>query len=290
MKPFLETIKTNSDSSYKFKRFIGKAYPFNWHFHPEFELTFILKSAGKRFVGDHIGKYQEGDLVLLGANLPHTWFTDINNPQETKFGTESIVFQFSENFLGAPIWQSPEFNSIKILLEKSNRGLFFPDKVFKKIIPQIKDFSEQNAMKRLTIFLDILNILSHEVEYQFLSSNSFMPQINKVHMNRMDKVFRFTHENFLTESINQKMVASIINMSDSNFSHFFKKATGKTFTEYLNELRIGYACKKLIETDETVVTICYQSGFQNVSNFNRQFLSQKFCSPKQFRKEFLKSK
>lgn len=286
MKPFLEKIESNSDSSYKFKRFVGKTYPFHWHFHPEYELTFILKSAGKRFVGDHIGQYQEGDLVLLGANLPHTWFTDNNNPQDTKQGTESIVFQFSANFLGANMWETTEFNAIKNLLENSNRGLFYPERVYKKIMPQLKDFSEQNAMKRLTIFLDILNILSHEVEYQYLSSVSFMPQINKVHQSRMDKVFQFTHDNFLNETINQKIVANIISMSDSNFSHFFKKATGKTFTEYLNELRIGYACKKLIETDETIVAICYQSGFQNVSNFNRQFLSQKNCSPKQFRKDF----
>lgn len=290
MKPFLEKIKTNQDSSYKFKKFEGKTYPFHWHFHPEYELTFILKSVGKRFVGDHIGVFQEGDLVLLGSNLPHTWFTEPNHPQDAKDGTESIVFQFSENFLGEAIWQTPEFFSIKNLLEKSNRGLFFPEKVFKKIMPLISDFSEKNSMNRLTIFLDILNILASENDFQFLSSVSFMPQINKIHQNRMDKVFQFTHENFLKESINQKVVANMINMSESNFSHFFKKATSKTFTEYLNELRIGYACKKLIETDETIVNICYQSGFQNVSNFNRQFLSQKQCSPKEFRKEYLQTK
>jgi AraC-like DNA-binding protein len=137
-------------------------------------------------------------------------------------------------------------------------------------------------------FLEILNGLADEKEFEYLASEFYSPQINETHQNRIDVVFQYTHDNFLDSNINQKMLAEKIFMSESAFSHFFKKATGKNFTFYLNELRIGYACKKLIETDDTIVAICYQSGFQNLSNFNKRFLVHKKCTPKQFRQNFKK--
>jgi AraC-like DNA-binding protein len=148
---------------------------------------------------------------------------------------------------------------------------------------------EKKSLDRLVLFLEILNGLADEKDTQVIASISYSPQINETHQNRIDKVFQFTHENYLSDNINQKLLAKKIFMSESAFSHFFKKATGKTFTYYLNELRIGLACKKLVESDDTIVNICYQSGFQNLSNFNKRFLIHKECTPKQFRLNFIKN-
>lgn len=288
MKPFLEKISVNNESSYVCKHFARPAFGFAWHFHQEYELTVILKSSGKRFVGDNISKYEKGDLVLLGPNLPHTWYTDPAEHSDKSDSSESIVVQFLDNFLGEQIWVKPEFKKIKNLLLKSHRGLFFPQHVFEKYKNSLLQLPEKKSLDRLVLLLEILNGLAEENDTQILTSMSYSPQINETHQNRIEEVFKFTHENFLSEKINQKLLAKRIFMSESAFSHFFKKATGKTFTYYLNELRIGIACKKLVESDATIVNICYQSGFQNLSNFNKRFLMHKGCTPKQFRQNFIK--
>lgn len=289
MKPFLEKISFNQNSSFLCKRGFRSSFEFAWHFHQEYELTVILKSSGKRFVGDNISDYEKGDLVLIGPNLPHTWFTDPAEHQQKAGACEAIVYQFLNNFIGEDIWEKAEFKNIKNLLLRSERGLFFRKNIFEKYKSKLLSIPEKSSLERLMVFLEVLNGLSEEKEFQYLASVSYSSPINVTHQSRIDEVFQYTHENYLSETINQKVLAKKIFMSESAFSHFFKKATAKTFTFYLNELRIGLACKKLIETDDTIVNICFQSGFQNLSNFNKRFLAHKKCTPKQFRENYSKN-
>lgn len=286
MKPFLEKISVGSESSFVYRATSRSSYGFAWHFHQEYELTAILKSSGKRFVGDNISEFEAGDLVLLGPNLPHTWYTEPSEHQAKEGACQAVVFQFLENFMGEKLWEKPEFAKIKDLLKRAQRGLYFPKSVFKKYKTNIETIALKKSFDRLILFLEILNKLADEKEYKYITSVNYTPQINETHQNRIDEVFQFTLENFLSDKISQSSLAKKLFMSESAFCHFFKKATGKTFNYYLNELRIGYACKKLIETDETIVNICYQSGYQNLSNFNKRFLSIKKCTPKQFRQNF----
>ncbi len=290
MKPFLEKITAGVESSFVCRKVLSPSFGFSWHFHQEYELTLILKSSGKRFVGDNISPFEAGDLVLLGANLPHTWYTEPSSEDPLKENAcEAIVIQFLENFMGEILWGLPEFSKVRDLLVRAQRGLFFPASVFKKYLSLFESMVEKKPVDRLLLFLEIMNGLSEENEYDYLVSAGYNPQVNATHQNRIDEIFQFTLDHFLSDSISQKSLAKKIFMSESAFCHFFKKATGKTFNSYLNELRVSYACKMLIETDEKIVNVCYQSGFQNLSNFNKRFLSVKSCTPKEFRQNFRKS-
>jgi AraC-like DNA-binding protein len=253
-----------------------------WHYHSELELVLTLKSTGTRFVGDSIKKFDENDVVLIGKNLPHMWLNDEYYFQkESAKIAEDIVIHFNKEFLGNEFLDAHEMKPISELLSKSRYGIKFisPDK---KVLKGIKKLNKLDVgFERTLKFIQILNVLANHSEYELLASEGFINSFKQNKNESLDKTYEYIFENF-SKSISLNDVASIANMNPSAFSRFFKRVNRKTFSRYLNEVRIGYACKQLIENKSKIATICYESGFNNISNFNRQFRAIKQMSPSEY--------
>lgn len=252
-----------------------------WHYHPELELVLSLKSTGTRFVGDSIKKFEAGDVVLLGKNLPHMWLNDDEYFDTTKRTAEDIVIHFKKDFLGDNFLEAHELKPIADLLYKSRYGIKF-NGTLDKISKSIKKINKlKPGFKRTFKFVEVLNQLAHQKNYEYLSSETFVNTFKKNQNDSLDKTYEYIFENF-AQPISLKDVAEIANMNPSAFSRFFKRVNRKPFSKYLNEVRIGYACKKLMENKNNIASICYESGYNNISNFNRQFRAIKNMSPREY--------
>ncbi len=289
MKPINVKLSRSPESSFKFKKIELETFDFNWHCHPEYELMFMKKSRGKRFIGDNISFYREGDLFLIGSNLPHTWLSSKATTQHCKM-QNAILIQFDENLAGLDINHAPEFSALHRLLTEARFGIRFKGKTRDLAASKIQKMLKLEGMDRFIQLLSILNLLSasKEGDKKYLSSIEFTNGLQHDGRSRIDRVCTYINSHY-KNSVSLESASEIASMSINAFSRFFKKSTGNTFVEYVNKLRIGQACKLLAENELTIAEICYQVGFNNLSNFNRQFRKYKNLSPKQYRKEFLLS-
>ena len=257
-----------------------------WHFHEEFELVLIIQSSGIRFVGDHIGEFDIDELVLIGKDLPHMWMNDKKYfTENSTLKAEAIAIHFKRAFLGDTFFQVPEMAPIGQLLALASRGIKF-ERVDATLIQQIKQLIDLDTTSRVIRLLDILNQLAKNKHHQLLSSSGYVNNFHKTENRQLDKLYQYIFQNFNTP-IRSSDVAKIMYMNNAAFSRFFKKIHRKSFTKYLNEIRIGYACKLLLAGKESITTICYLSGFNNVSNFNRQFKFIKGVSPSAYLKSHI---
>jgi AraC-like DNA-binding protein len=248
-----------------------------WHHHPEYELTFKINVKGKRIVGDSYEEFHPGDLVLIGPDLPHTWVT---NRKEKNKNCDFVVVQFSNNLFNSFIHLS-EFEKIKRLLQNSRQGLHFKNS--KPMKEKILSLPEKQGVEKLTDLIWILEQLTKQKGRKLASAEYEISQAIGREQ-RINKVCNYLEQNF-SKPIGIDEAARIINISKSAFCKFFKRTTGKTFSDYLNEIRIGYACYQLLETDKPVATIARSAGFDSVSYFNRVFTKKKNSTPREFRSE-----
>ncbi len=277
MKAIFEDIPSKKGISSFYSAYLKVPFfEFKWHYHPEYELTFIIKGNGFRIVGNSQEPFTAGDLVLLGSNLPHTWW---GKPEEL-LNSEAIVIQFSHEFI-SPFLTLNEGHLIHELISQASRGLKFT--VDESISKAIFDIIETEGLERVLKLISILNLLSIQESKQ-LATRSFQNVISKKFETRINKVCTFI-QNHYAEPISLRDVADIVYMSESNFCKFFKKATNSTFSEYLNEQRINEACRLLISTDELISKISQDCGFESLSYFNRVFLRKKQMTPTVFRNQ-----
>lgn len=249
-----------------------------WHFHVEYELVVILQSSGMRFVGDNIEKFDVGDVVLIGKNVPHMWLNDDKYFEpDSSLEAEAISVHFKKDFLGPSFFNVPEMSPISNLLFKAEQGIKFLN-VEDNVINELKILVNLDPMGQIIKIIEILGLLSKHKEFKLLSSSGFINSFHKTENRRLDKIYEYVFENF-NSPIGSGDVAKVVGMNKSAFSRFFKKTHRKPFTKYLNEIRIGYACKLLLENNESITSIAYLSGFNNISNFNRQFKMIKGKSP-----------
>ncbi|MGV8091548.1 MAG: AraC family transcriptional regulator [Mangrovibacterium sp.] len=264
-------------------------FTFPWHFHPEFELVYILKSFGKRFVADHVEDFHEGDLVLLGSNLPHFWKNDeIFFSNDPRFQVNAIVIHFPSDFFSHQIEDYPEFYKIRKLLNLSGRGISFSRSVSDLVGSGLKRLLKLKGLERTLQFIKILDQLAHSNDYRLLASETYRSDIHGWSSNRLDKVMHIINSSY-RESIKLETIAENIGMNPSAFSRYFREKTGKSFTDFVLEMRIGYACKLLIEGNHSVSQICFESGFNNLSNFNRCFKKFTSLTPVLYRDQFHKA-
>ncbi|WP_298393651.1 AraC family transcriptional regulator [Flavobacterium sp.] len=276
MKAKLEDIPSEKGhSSFYAYRFQVPFFEFKWHYHPEYELTYIVKGNGYRIIGNSYKHYTKGDLVLLGGNLPHTWSGTIEDDSYS----EAVVIQFSKELVESFL----AFNEsalIKEMLKNSEKGICFNGD--DQLISNISELVETKGLERILKLLSILDRLS-TTEGTFIASNTFHNVVSKKNEIRLNKVCQFIQSNF-SSKISLKEVADLIYITESNFCKFFKKATGKTYSDYLNELRINEACRLLIQTEKTISQISFECGFETISYFNRVFNAKKGCTPSNYRK------
>jgi len=284
MKPFRENIEPDQEGSFRVMRFTPPAFTYGWHFHPEIELTYIVAGEGKRLVGDDIANFTPGDLCLLGPNLPHAWLTDMDlvTPDSR---SESIVIQFLPDCFGPGVFDRPETRSIARLLQQAERGLQFAGDVRDRVARMMEEMVGQPSFRRMMTLLETLNVLAEADDGEPLSSLGFAPPVSDSDQRRIDAVTRFIIEH-LIEPLRLEDAADVAHLSASAFSRFFRRATGKSFVRYVNELRVARACRLLTETEHSITSIAFESGFGNLANFNRRFREIKQLRPREFRSHF----
>ena len=286
MKPQLLKISNPPDSS--FSLFVQETPYFStpWHYHPEYEIVLVLESTGKKFVGSSITDFKPGDLCMIGSYLPHYYRNDEEYYiKDSGIKAQSLVIHFLEDFMGDKFLQLPESQAIKALLERSKRGLSFGEKTTAKVSDKFKNLPNLTGMERLLEMVSILTILTESEDKEDLTTNPISLR-NEVDSARMNKVFEYVMVKYQDE-IQLRDVADLANMSESAFSRYFKKRTRRTFTQFLAEIRIEHACKLLMVDKQSVAEISFESGFNNLSNFNRQFKAIKKITPLTYRTKFL---
>lgn len=263
-------------------------FTFPWHFHSEYEIVFVLKSSGKRFVADNIEPFKEGDITLLGSNLPHFWKSDKFDESNENMRVNAIVVQFHKDLFREEINSYPEFHRIKELLKKADRGIHFGSPDNEKIGKMLKRLLKLQGLERMLYFIKLMDMMARTENYRILASKGYQIEEHKELNNRLDKIMHFINTNY-QRKITQEEVASKIGMSTAAFCRYFKEKTGKGFIFFINEMRIGYACKLLIENHLSISQICYECGFNNLSNFNRMFKRQIGYTPGEYQQQFVKA-
>jgi AraC-like DNA-binding protein len=253
-----------------------------WHHHPEFELVLILNGRGKRMIGDHIDRFEPNDLILLGSFLPHEFLCDSEyTDHRDGFQGKAIVYQFYRDFLGQQFFEIPENRNIKRVLDESYRGLRFYGKTSEKLISLMENSHCLDGTERLYSLFSIFRIMGQTREYELLSSPGFMEPFHKHGDDPVQKAVEYIVRHF-QEEVSMKEMLAITNMSNSAFCNAFKKTCRMTFKEYLLNIRIGYACRLLTDETLNISQIAYNCGFENLSNFNRQFKKIRNITPSQF--------
>jgi AraC-like DNA-binding protein len=275
------TPLTQSDCFTLFSR-RKKQFDFPLHYHEEYELNLILNAKNaKRIVGNHIHIIDDLELVFVGPNLSHAWFTHQCNSQEII----EVTIQFHKDFLDETMLRRNQLSFIRNLFEKSKKGIAFSRETIQTIKPRILELSQKNGFDSVLELLSILHDLSISRNMLTLSDAAFSNQQSNYSSRRIEKVFEYLNLNY-SKQLTLSEVAKITNMPDVSFSRFFKKRTGKTFIDSLNEIRLGHASRMLIDTTTTISEIAYSCGFNNISNFNRIFKKKKNTTPKEFRDNY----
>lgn len=265
--PALERIEPSFGSSFYFSKYQenenSKAHV--WHYHPEIELVFVNGGSGKRQIGSHVSYYNDGDLILIGSNLPHCGFTN----EETGNKNETVI-QLKPDFLGPDFLDIPETQNIRNLFNRAKAGIAFGAETKRSIGRKIEAMAAQPQFERLLAMLEILNELELAEDFKILNASGFAIETRVEDNNRINSVFNFVKDNF-TQPIALEEVAAVAHMTVPSFCRYFKKVTNKTFTKFVNEYRLVHASRLLAEQPLSITEICYASGFNNFSHFNKSF-------------------
>lgn len=258
-----------------------------WHFHEENEIIFIPGGRLACFIGDGQFKFSKESLIMIGACTPHIWVWDnefTSGSDELK--EEAIIIKFRESFLGNYFIQFSGVERIKALMEKSKRGIIFTSDKLQPLMNKLESINELDYFDKILLLFESLNLFSKSKTYTLVSNSASLSLNQKREISNIDKILKFIETNF-KHKITIKEVAETANLSPTSFCRYFKSRTFKTFITVVNETRIEYASKLLLETNLSVSEICYQSGFNQLSNFYRQFINIKKMTPKHFRKKML---
>jgi AraC-like DNA-binding protein len=291
MKATYQKILLGEGSSFLATRLILPRFHSEYHFHPEFELKYVIESKGKRFVGDSIENFREGDLILLGPNIPHYWKNDDIHDLSDQLQAKAVVVLFGDDFLGNNFFSIHEMASIQDLLNRAQAGIAFPDAGSGPVPRMLEELTTACGPRKIILLLEILDELAKAESRKLLTEEFFsgtpFPDVNSPSFERLQKVHHYVIKNF-HYPLQIEDIAQLANMTPHAFCKYFKKSTKKTFMTFLNELRICHAKKLLIENRLPISQICMESGFNNVSNFNRQFKTGTGMTPSDFRGMYIK--
>lgn len=266
---------------------IAKHFDPEWHAHQEYQIFLVLKGTGTRFIGNTVRPFREGDLTFLGPNIPHLWRSDESFFEKNSEGaTHGIVIYFKENFLGH-LLQKDEMSQVKALFHRARKGLEFFGETEKEVSCLMRELSHHHGMDSLVLLLRILDMLAHTREFNQLHAENYIYKLKEAETSRINIVYNYAARYF-KRRITLEEVANLLNMTPTSFSRYFTMKTSKSFSNFLIELRIKHACKLLAEQEQkNIAQICYECGFNTLSNFNRQFREHMKMTPKEYRKEFM---
>jgi len=282
MNPILEYLAPDSEESFFLNAFDFSYFPTPWHYHPEYELVLVEKSSGKRFIGNAVSDFEAGDLSFFGPNLPHLYK---NSPEfyenNESLRARSIVIHFSEESIGESFLMLPQAKKIRDFFEMSRQGLDITGATKEFVIQQMHKMLGLNGMNRLICLLTILDKLSVSGDFRLISDPGIIGH-NKTDTERLNKIFQYALKNF-DKDIHLEEVAALVYMTRTSFCRFFQERTKRSFFGFLASIRLDHSCKLLKETNKSIADIIYSCGYNNFSNFNRQFRSKFDMSPKSYR-------
>lgn len=281
IRPSFEVVEPSFGSSFFYSTYVENANntAHLWHYHPEIEIVFVNGGAGKRQIGSHISYYTDGDLILIGSNLPHCGFTDTNTGNKTE-----TVIQLRTDFLGSGFLEKVETKCLQELFDKAKGGIAFGQTVKDAVGDKLELMDKQPPFERLLTLLGVLKELESATDYQILNASGFSIETQLQDNDRISMVFNYVKDHFL-EEISLEAVAEMSSMTVPSFCRYFKKITKKTFTKFVNEYRIVHASKLLAEKQTSIANISYESGFNNFSHFNKLFKEFTGKSASQYRRE-----
>lgn len=283
MKAPFEQVQNDEGSSFRLlhQKVIANDFPWNYHYHPEFELVLVFAGSGRRHVGNHLSYYDEGDLVLIGSNLPHAGFG-----YDALGEHEEIVIQFRDDFLGEKFFEKPEMILIKKLFERSQQGIQFYGNTQKKITEKLKQLLPLSHFERLVSLLNVFQDLAISEEYNLLNSLDTRYDFSQKDQLRLKKVYEYIEQSY-QNPINIREAANVANLTVPSFCNYFKKVVNQTYTDFVNEFRINKACQ-LLMTEMSIADVCFECGFTNNSYFSKVFKQIKGKSPLEFKKLVLR--
>lgn len=287
MKARLIEVGTHNAKCIKIKKLEQAHFETPFHFHDMCELNFIMESNGKRIVGDNISNFSPGDLVLMSPNLPHIWYNDPTtlHKDDEKLSSKAIVIHFPINILQNLTDDDALIIKTRKLLKRADRGIWFHSKTLQQVAPRLRNIATKESIFQIVEFLEVLNILIASREYELLASIGYNHSYNQKDTDRLNMIYRYAIEHF-DRPITLSEISAVANMSPPAFCNFFRKSTQKTFTRFVNELRIGHACKLLLKSDESIAEISYRCGYQNLTNFNKFFKHIVGKTPSEFKREY----
>jgi len=288
MKAHFHKVPVNTQNSFSIRHDRQSNFGTTWHYHPELELHYVIQGEGVRLVGDNIGNFSSGEIILLGENLPHTWrCKEEYFQQNPDLAVEAIVIQFLPDCLGRYLLGLPEAYLIPKLFEKAKNGLIVSGEAREKLIPLMYAAVEATNLDRIIILLSILKILAETDEVDTIATKYHaFAQSNESDTVRINKVCSYTLTNYKKE-ITLEEIASISNLSVTSFCRYFKLITKKTYYDFLIEIRISHACRMLIEDKLPTEVLCFDCGFNNVSNFYRHFKKITKMTPLEYKRKYL---
>jgi AraC-like DNA-binding protein len=259
----------------------------NWHFHPHYQLFTVIEGEGTRLIGDSIQHFEVDDTVLLGPDLPHLWRNDKRYFEpNSELKTRGIVVYFTQEFLDRTLSNLPESVKINKLLKESSRGLEFKDESKSLIKNGLLALTKTEGYEKVLMLLSLLHALSQSSDRSYVSSLGYINTHKQSETERMHRVYEYAMKHF-KDTIKLEVVADLANMTVPAFCRYFKKRSNKTFSGFLAEIRIGQACKLLENDENSIAQICYESGFNTLSNFNKKFKELMHTTPSKFKKELL---
>ncbi len=265
-----------------------QCFTYPWHFHSEYEIIYIKEGYGSRFIGDHVGKYTDGDIILIGSNVPHYMKSaDIYISGNSDFRVKGTIIQFEKDFMHYSVSHYPHFLKIKKLLEESRHGIYFPSGCSSKLVEILERISLETGIDQITSLLQLLNGMSEIDIRQVISSSDYVNANDAFYdTSRIDKIISYLNKNYI-RSVDLEEIASLAAMNKSAFCRFFKNKTGRSFKKYILDMRISHACKLLIIDDMTISQISTECGFDTISHFNKVFKKIAGRTPSQYKKQVL---
>lgn len=285
MKPHFHKVPVKSGNSFGI-RYDMHTNPGIWHYHPELELHYVINGKGLRFIGDNISNFSAGELILLGDNLPHKWKVSTGPEEENEQTFEAIVIHFRPDCLGKELLLLPEAYLIGKLYEKARKGMLFSGESKIRLANLMYSALKAEGLDRLIILLSILKIMAESTEFTPITAAHAFYRSNESDIIRLNKIHEYTLSNYKRE-ISLEEVAALSNLSVTSFCRYFKLMTKKTYNDFLTEIRISHACRLLIEDRLNTESICFECGFNNISNFFRHFKKMTGLTPLRYKQQYL---
>jgi AraC-like DNA-binding protein len=285
MPALLEKINVKEDESFFIGIFQDNLEKSTWHYHNNYEISFITEGSGKRIVADSIEEFQPGDLVFLGRNLPHVWIPEKETRTTSNRTLEMVFLQFPSDVLCPQLLKLPEFKYVEKALSYSERGIHIIEQTLNEVSELMLQLPYLKSFDRMIHFLKMMDIIGKSETNIQLASKEYLKMRFTTGNKRIATIHEYLMKNY-REEIDLKRIAELVNMAEGSLCRFFSMNMGMTVFEYLNQIKVEFACKLLMDQDLSVLEVCLDSGFNNLSHFNKQFRKTTGVPPSQYRKRF----